>query len=79
MKNGKWIAGRRINGDELFESGLPKTESRHVESEVGAYPVRPKDSIRNVLLNCATDAKTEDRTALADDFRTFLLTPVFLN
>jgi Domain of unknown function (DUF5597)/Beta-galactosidase len=24
-ENGKWIAGRRINGDELFESSLPKT------------------------------------------------------
>jgi hypothetical protein len=23
-ENGKWIAGRRINGDEVFESGLPK-------------------------------------------------------
>jgi hypothetical protein len=25
-ENGKWIAGRRINGDELFESSLPKTK-----------------------------------------------------
>src|SRR3954453_20220075 len=25
-ENGKWIAGRRINGDEMFESGLPKTK-----------------------------------------------------
>ena len=25
-ENGKWISGRRINGDELFESGLPKTK-----------------------------------------------------
>jgi len=27
-ENGKWIAGRRINGDELFESSLPKTKVR---------------------------------------------------
>jgi hypothetical protein len=25
-ENGKWIAGRRINGDELFQSGLPKAK-----------------------------------------------------
>ena len=25
-ENGQWIAGRRINGDEMFESGLPKTK-----------------------------------------------------
>ena len=25
-ENGKWIAGRRINGDELFQPGLPKTK-----------------------------------------------------
>ena len=26
-ENGKWIDGRRINGDELFQPGLPKTKS----------------------------------------------------
>ena len=25
-ENGKWIAGRRINGDEMFEPSLPKTK-----------------------------------------------------
>ena len=25
-EDGKWIAGRRLNGDETFESGLPKTK-----------------------------------------------------
>lgn len=25
-ESGKWIAGRRINGDEVFESGLPKSK-----------------------------------------------------
>jgi hypothetical protein len=25
-ENRKWIAGRRINGDELFQSGLPKAK-----------------------------------------------------
>src|SRR4051812_12685256 len=25
-ENGKWIAGRRLNGDELFQSSLPKTK-----------------------------------------------------
>jgi hypothetical protein len=25
-ENGKWIASRRLNGDELFQSGLPKTK-----------------------------------------------------
>jgi len=25
-ENGKWVTGRRINGDELFEPGLPKTK-----------------------------------------------------
>ncbi len=24
-ENGRWIAGRRLNGDELFRSGLPET------------------------------------------------------
>jgi len=24
-ENGKWIAGSRINGDELFQSGEPRT------------------------------------------------------
>lgn len=26
FENGKWLPGRRINGDEVFESGLPKTQ-----------------------------------------------------
>jgi hypothetical protein len=25
-ENGKWVPGRRINGDEVFESGLPKSK-----------------------------------------------------
>ena len=32
-ENGKWVAGRRINGDEVFQSGLPK-------SKIGMLKVR---------------------------------------